>query len=677
MLTSIPALRSALTLVFSCALTLAASISAAAAQSQPVVEAGDDFFAYANSAWLQATQIPDGDSRWNARSEIKDLTRRQLDKLIDDAASAPVGSNARKVANFRAAYLDETTIEMEGVTPLAPTFRRIDVIGDKTALTRFLGSELPADVDPLNWGIYDSAHLLGLSVEPGLHGESHSLAFLLQGGLGLGDRDLYLSDTPDNQALRARYERYIGRTLALAGFDQAEQRAAGVMALEVAIARTHATSAASADEGNASNLWTRPDFARRAPGIDWSAFFAAAKLSKQQSFVVWQPAAVTGAAALVASQPLATWLDYLRFHVIHAHVDVLPRAFGEEALAMRGSEASTKTSSRAERAQVATQQAMSGILGQLYAERHFPPEQKARVQAIASNVIEAFRQRIAAVTWLSPASKKQALAKLQTVYFGVGYAEKWDDYDDLKVDAADPIGNLQRLADWRCEQALARIGTPVDIKQWWIAPQTAGAILTFHQNAYNFSAALLQAPKFDPTASDAMNYGAIGAIIGHEVSHFVDTLGADYDAARRKLHWWTAEDMAGYEAATRPLVEQFSNYRPLPDVAIDGKRTLVENVADLGGLAAAFDAYRRTLGSKASDKQYVRQLDREFFIGFARSWRSKAQQEALREQLATDSHAPEGFRIATVRNLDAWYDAFDVKPGQALYLEPKARVKIW
>jgi predicted metalloendopeptidase len=299
------------------------------------------------------------------------------------------------------------------------------------------------------------------------------------------------------------------------------------------------------------------------------------------------------------------------------------------------------------------------------------------VQAIAANVIEAFRQRVAAVTWLSPASKKQALAKLKTVYFGMGYPEKWQDYSDLKIDAADPIGNQQRLVDWNYERALARVGKPVDLTQWWISPQTAGAVLLFQQNAYNFSAALLQAPKFDATASDAMNYGAIGAIIGHEASHFVDTLGADYDASRRKLHWWTAEDMAGYEAATRPLVEQFSSYRPLPDMTIDGKRTLVENVADLGGLAAAFDAYRHTLGSKASDKQYVKQLDREFFIGFARAWRSKTRQEALREQLTTDSHAPETFRIATVRNLDAWYEAFDVKPGQTLYLEPEARVRIW
>ncbi len=685
MLTSTTGSRSALTLVFLCALTLATNVSAATTQPQPVIETGvdtgvrpgDDFFAYANGAWLQATQIPGNDPRWNARNEISDLTRRQLDKLVDDAAGAPVGSIARKVANFRAAYLDETTIETQGVTPLARTMERINAIGDRTALTRFLGSELRADVDPLNWGVYDSAHLLGLSVEPGLHGEANYVAFLLQGGLGLGDRDLYLSTAPDSQTLRARYERYIGRMLALAGFDQAEQRAAGVMALEVAIARTHATSAASADEGNASNLWTRADFVRQAPGIDWSVFFAAAKLSKQQSFVVWQPGAVTGAAALVATQPLATWLDYLRFHVIHAHVEVLPRAFAAEALVLRGSEASSQSGSRAQRALAATQQAMNGVLGQLYVERYFPPQQKARLQAIADNVIAAFRQRVAAVTWLSPASKKQALAKLQTVYFGVGYPEKWQDYGDLRVDAGDPIGNLQRLADWNYEHALARVGEPVDVRQWWIAPQTAGAVLLFQQNAYNFSAALLQAPKFDPTASDAMNYGAIGAIIGHEVSHFVDTLGADYDSARRKVHWWTAEDMAGYDAATRPLVEQFSNYRPLPDMTIDGKQTLVENVADLGGLAAAFDAYRRTLGNKASDKQYVRQLDREFFIGFARAWRSKTRQEALRAQIATDGHAPESFRIATVRNLDAWYDAFDVRPGQALYLEPQARVRIW
>jgi predicted metalloendopeptidase len=678
-------IRAALTFALWWALTLAAGIQSAPAPAHPVIEVGvdasirpgDDFFAYANGGWLEATQIPEGSPRWNARNEINDLTRRQLERLIDEAAGAPAGSDARKVADFRAAYLNEATIEARGLAALAPSLDRINGVHDKAALTRLLGSALGADVDPLNWGIYDSAHLLGLSVEPGLHAEGSYVAFLLQGGLGLPDRDHYVSTAPDRQDLRTRYQRYVGRMLELAGFDHAVERARSVMALEAAIAQTHATREASADERNADNLWTRADFVRQAPGLDWPAFFAAAGLSKQQSIVVWQPSAVKGVAALVASQPLSAWLDYLRFHLIHAYAEVLPRAFAEEALAAHDSDASGQRSSRAPRAMEATHQAMSGVLGRLYVERYFPASQKARVQAITANVIEAFRQRVEAVTWLSPATKRQALAKLKTLYFGVGYPERWQDYIGLTVSAVDAVGNLQRLADWNYRLALARLGRPVDVTQWWIAPQTAGAVLLFQQNAYNFSAALLQAPKFDPTASDAANYGAIGAIIGHEVSHFVDTLGADYDAAGRKVHWWTAEDMAGYEAATGPLVHQVSDYRPFPDMTINGKLTLVENLADLGGLAAAFDAYRRTLGRKVSDKEYVRQHDREFFIGFARSWRSKAREDALRAQITTNDHAPENFRIATVRNIDAWYDAFDVQPGQRLYLEPKARVRIW
>jgi endothelin-converting enzyme/putative endopeptidase len=302
---------------------------------------------------------------------------------------------------------------------------------------------------------------------------------------------------------------------------------------------------------------------------------------------------------------------------------------------------------------------------------------KARAQAIVANVVAAFRQHIAALTWMSPASKKMALAKLQTLYFDVGYPPKWQDYSSLTIDPLDAVGNLRRVAQWNYRQALARLDAPADTTEWCIEPQTVGAVLIFEQNAYNFPAALLQAPKFDPTASDASNYGAFGAIVGHETSHFVDTLGADYDATGRKSHWWTAEDLANFQAATAPLVNQFSSYRALADIWVDGKLTQVENIADLGGLAAAFDAYRRALGSKVNDKAYVREQDRQFFIGFARSWRSKIREDALRRQLATDGHAPEWFRISTVRNIDAWYEAFDVRPGQRLYLEPKARVHVW
>jgi predicted metalloendopeptidase len=350
-------------------------------------------------------------------------------------------------------------------------------------------------------------------------------------------------------------------------------------------------------------------------------------------------------------------------------VDCLPRAFATDV--------SAEPTPRAQRALEGTRQALSGVLGRMYAEHYFPASQKARVETIVDNVIAAFRKRIDGANWLSSTSRKQAQGKLAKLYFGVAYPEVWPDYSTLRIDPRDACGNQRRIDAWNDDYALARLGQQDKHTDWWITPQSAGAVLLFQQNAYNFSAALLQPPKFDPDASDAMNYGAIGAIAGHEVSHFFDTLGADYEANGRKARWWTPADFAHYEIAVDPLVRQFSLYRPFPDLAVDGKRTLVENLADLAGLSAAFDAYRHTLGSRVNDKDYVRQQDRQFFIGFARAWRAKYRDDALRKLVAADGHAPEKYRVATVRNLDAWYDAFDVRPGHQLYLEPKARVRIW
>jgi predicted metalloendopeptidase len=331
---------------------------------------------------------------------------------------------------------------------------------------------------------------------------------------------------------------------------------------------------------------------------------------------------------------------------------------------------------RTQRALEATQSAMSDAVGRMYAERHFPAEQKARVLRIVGNVTAAFINRVEASTWMSPATRTLALAKLKSLYVGIGYPERWQDYSDLLVDPRDAVGNLRRVADRNYRRALSRLGQPVDMKEWWIAPQTVGAVLVFQQNAYDFSAALLQAPKFDATASDAASYGAIGAIIGHDVSHFVDVLGAEYGIDGAMRRWWTAEDSSRYQSLAQPLVEQFSGYRPFPDAAINGKLTLTENIADLAGLVSAFDAYRKTLGKRATDKYYVRRHDREFFIAFAQSWRTKMSDAAMRAQISND-HAPEMYRFSTVRNLDAWYDAFDVLPGERLFLEPKARVRIW
>jgi len=323
-----------------------------------------------------------------------------------------------------------------------------------------------------------------------------------------------------------------------------------------------------------------------------------------------------------------------------------------------------------------TQSAMADAIGELYAERYFPPAQKARVQNIIANVATEFREHAARAAWLSPASRRMAVAKLDRLYIGVGYPDKWQSWSDLRIDSSDALGNAQRIAARNRHQALARLTKPYDPHEWVLTPQTAGAVLIFQQNAYEFAAALLQPPKYDSTASDAATYGAIGAIIGHDMSHFVDVLGADYAPDGRMRRWWSADDSVRFEAAAQPIVKQFSEYRPLSDLAVNGRLTRTENVADLAGLTAAFQAYRKSLGAKAADREYARREDREFFIAFAQAFGMKMNETALRAQLASD-HAPENYRMDTVRNLDAWYDAFDVVPGQQLYLEPHDRVHVW
>ncbi|HEV7606419.1 MAG TPA: M13 family metallopeptidase [Steroidobacteraceae bacterium] len=643
------------------------------------IRPGDDFFAFANGEWLAATQLPAGKERWGARAETDALTRQQVADLLEGAATAPPGSLGRKVSDFRAAWLDEAAIEARGLKSIMPLLERIDRIRDQGTLTEVLAQGMRADVDPLNWGVYDSAHLLGLSVEEGNHGEKDYVAYLLQGGLGLPDRDQYLNAAPESETLRTKYREYIGRMLGLAGFDHAQQRADAVMALETAIAQSHATHEASANDHNSDNLWTRADFAREAPGMDWAAFLAAAGLAKQETFVVWQPGAVKGAAALVASQKIDAWKDYLRFHLIDANAELLPRAFAAQAFALHGTAVSgqQQPDARAQRATDATQKGLGEALGRLYVEKYFPAERKARVEAIGADVLSAFRQRVQSVTWMSPETRAKADAKLQNLYLGVGYPDKWSDYAGLTVDPRDASGNLLRVEQWNYRNALAQLGKPVDRKEWGVAPQSVGAVLMFQLNAYNFAAALLQPPKFDAAASEAATYGAIGAILGHDISHFVDTIGAEYDVDGAAHRWWTAADLANYQRVTEPLVKQYSSYRPFPDLSLDGKLTLVENLADLGGLNAAFDAHRRALGARVSDQEFVRQQDRQFFIAFAQAWRARIREDALRKQAASNDHAPEMYRFSTVRNLDAWYDAFDVRPGQRLYLPPDERVRIW
>jgi putative endopeptidase len=646
----------------------------------PLVRPGDDFFAYANGSWLQAASVPPGKKSWTARDEINERVSQQMQALLDDVWRNPQGAGARKVADFRAAYLNDRAIAAQGLRPLRPLLNHIERVHDKAALTALLGKTLRADVDPINRGQYNSAHVLGLAAESSIRGEKNYTAILVQGGLSLPGREHYLSTDAQMQALRARYRTAVSAVLAQldpAHAASAAARAGAVIALETALAQSHAADEVSDNERNADNLWTRADFARQAPGMDWSSFFKAAGLAKQASFVAWQPSALTGLAVLVDTQPVQVWKDYLRVRAICVYADVLPASFAALAPALRGAVVGEMPVQSVQRANALTQSVMREYIGRLYVERYFPAAQKTRLNTIVANIVAAFGRRIEAAQWLSPASKTVALAKLKVLYFGMAYPEQWQDDEALVISPTNPVANLQQLADRHYRKTLNRLGKPVDNKEWVAAPQQAGGLLMFQQHAYNFTAALLQAPKFDAQASDAMAYGAIGAIVGHEVSHFVDTLGAEYDPGGRLRRWWTPEDVSGYATASEALERQFSSYRPYPEVAVDGKKTAVENVADLGGLAAAFDAYRASLKDRGREAGYVRQQDRQFFLGYARSWRSKSTEEALRTQLAKDNHAPERYRVATVRNLDAWYEAFDVRPGDRLYLDPETRLRIW
>ena len=636
------------------------------------VNPGDDFYAFANGDWLKTTQIPAGKGRWQDRNDFEQQTNARVLRLAEQAAMQPPGSEQRKVADFYAAYLGEPAIEVRGLAPVKPELNRVNQIHNKTGLAAFLGSGLRIDVDPLNWVQFQSPWLFGLSVEASLNGAKEPSAFLLQGGLGLADRDQYLDASAEKQTQRSQYQAHIAHVLQMAGYEHPAEKAKAIMALEMSIAQAQESAEESAKEENVENHWSVADFSAKAPGLDWPAFFEAAGLAKRPDLVAYQPAAIAAEAALVNSVSLDTWKDYLRFHVIDRYADALPKVFTQPALA--------SSKPRQERALAALNKAMPDAVGRMYVTAYFPPESKAKVQAILSNVIEVWEKRIEGVAWMSPATRAQALAKLKLMYFDVGYPQKWSDYSALRIDAGDAYGNAARVADWTYYQALAQLGHPNDRAAWVIPAQQVGGVYMPLTNSYNMAAALLQGIKFDPTAPDAVNYGSIGAIMGHEISHFIDTLGADTDlrgATGAAYHWWTADDLQRFEAASKPLVDQFSSYHSFPDVPLNGRKTRDENVADLGGLTAALEAFHGTLGSKINDKAFVRQQDRLFFIGWARSSRMKNTDEDLRHQIATDTHAPQNFRVATVRNVDAWYEAFDVAPGQKLYLEPAARVHVW
>jgi len=647
----------------------------------PSVAPGNDFFAYANGTWIKSTEIPPDRSTYGTSQILVEVTDKRTVELIQEAAKNKSGANAeaRKIGEYYASFMDEATIEKKGLAPLQPAFDRIAAIKDRKALSTVLGSMLRADVDALNSTNFYTDNLFGLWVAQDLSDPSRYSPFLLQGGLGMPDRDYYIDSSAHMAELRTKYQAHLANVLKLAKISDAEGKAARIFDLEKRMATVHATRLESIDVQKANNHWTRKEFETRAPGLDWQVYFKAARLDRQNVFTVWHPSAVTGLSALVASQPLETWRDYLTLRVIEHAAPFLPKAFVEERFAFYGKEMSgtPKLRERWKRGVANTNDALGEAVGKLYVEKYFSAAEKARAETMVRNLIAAFGQRIDRLEWMAPETKSKAKAKLAALKVGVGYPDRWRDYSALDVVAGDALGNAARAKRVDYQHSLAKLGQPIDRSEWVMTPQLVNAVNLPVMNAMNFPAAILQPPYFDASRAAAMDCGATGATIGHEISHSFDDQGALFDASGKLQNWWTQEDFAHFQASGEKLAKQYDGYKPFPDLALNGKQVLSENIADLAGLAVAYDAYRLSLQGKPAPVIDGLTGDQQFFVSYAQSWRAKFRDQALRQQVITDGHAPNEYRADTVRNLDAWYTAFTVKPQQALYLAPPERVRVW
>jgi putative endopeptidase len=645
------------------------------------VKPGDDFDQYANGGWREKTEIPSDRSSTGVFLEVFKKAEANTAAIINDAVSAEAapGTDQRRIADYYNAYLNTDAIEKRGLAPIQGEVQKIAAIEDKKALSQMLGANMLADEDPINATSFGSENLFGLFVTQALTKPDQTVPYLLQGGLGLPDRDYYLSATPEMAQIRTAYKSYIAQLLNLAGVSDAQARAARIYDLEAKLAKVHADRTTSGQMSEGHDWWTKADFAKKAPGVDWDVYWAAAELPDQKDFIVWQPEAVTGEAALVASEPLQAWKDWLIFHRINSVASVLPKRIDDAHFAFYGTTLSgtPEQRSRDKRAIGAVNNALGDAVGKLYAERYFPASSKADIQTMVKGILAAFDTRVANLDWMAPETKKEARKKIQTLKVGIGYPENWRDYSGLVIRADDPVGNMRRAARAEYRHQIAKIGKPVDRGEWWMTPQTVNAVNLPLQNALNFPAAILQAPFYDPKADPAANYGSIGAVIGHEISHSFDNNGAEFDSTGKLRNWWTPADLKHFEEQGQALVAQYNAYEPLPGLHINGEQTLGENIADVAGLTAALEAYHASLGGKPAPVIAGMTGDQRFFLAFAQSWRAKTRDKALRQQITTDGHAPARYRAQTVRNLDGWYQAFDVPADAKLYLAPDKRVHVW
>lgn len=664
--------------------TPALAQSAAAADSKPQlgdwgvdvqgmdlsVKPGDDFYKFVNGQWDAKTEIPADRSSWGGFAVLRDLSDQRTRAIIEESAkqNAPAGTAAQKVGDFYASFMDEAAIEARGLEPVKPMLAKIDGLTSRDDLARALAENVKLGLgSPVEIG-----------VELDLKDNSKYGVYVGQGGLGMPNRDYYLVDNDRFKATRVKYKTYIAETLKLAGFANAEARAEAIYALEEKIAKGHWTSAESRQIDKLYNPVATAALDKDYAGLGWSTYLQTAGLAGQPQVIVTQPSAIKAALALVANEPMDVWKDYLRFHTVKAASPMLSKAFVDLNFGWAQTLSGTpKLKDRWKRGVDLVNGTMGEAVGEIYVARYFPPEAKAKADELVRNLIKAMDARLANLAWMAPETKVKARAKLAAFTPKIGYPSKWRDYSALKVERGDLWGNVMRATEFEYQRQLGKIGKPVDRSEWFMTPQTVNAYANPLMNEIVFPAAILQPPFFDPKADDAVNYGAIGAVIGHEISHHFDDQGRKFDMNGNLSDWWTKEDVARFDALAKRVVDQYGSYEPLPGKKVNGELTLGENIADLAGVTIAYDAYKMSLKGKKPTKLGGYTPDQRFFLGFGQVWRNKYREPVLLQQLTTDPHTPGHFRPYVVRNIDAWYSSFGVKPGEKFYLKPEDRAHIW
>jgi putative endopeptidase len=635
------------------------------------VKPGDDFYRYVNGKWMDKTEIPADRSSWGGFAILRDLSDKRTREVIEEAAAgqnAP-GSVGEKIGVTYATFMDAPAIEAAGAKPLAPYLAKIAAIKTPADLARAFGDATIHGMDVP----------IGAGVQQDLKDNTIYTVYVGQGGLGLPDRDYYLTDNPKFVEARQKYVTHIAKMLTLAGQPDAQAAAQRIYDLEKQLAEVHWSRAEQRQIEKVYNPMATKDLAAKMPGFDWNAMLTEQRLAGQPQVIIAQPSALTATAKIIQSTPLKTWREYLAFHTISNAAPLLSTPFVDENFAFYGTTLSgtPELKARWKRGVDLVNGSLGEAVGQIYVKKYFPPEAKEKADELVHNLISAMDKRLANLEWMAPETKVKARAKLAAFTPKIGYPDKWRDYSALNVVKGDVLGNADRVAEFDYNRQLDKIGKPVDRSEWFMTPQTVNAYANPLMNEVVFPAAILQPPFFDPNADPAVNYGGIGAVIGHELSHHFDDQGRKFDPKGNFAEWWTPQDVERFKAYTDRVVAQYGAYEPVKGSKVNGELTLGENMADLAGVNVALDAYHISLGGKPAPVIDGFTGDQRFFLGFGQIWQTKSREDALRQQVTTDPHTPGMYRGYVVRNLDDWYKAFDVQPGTAYYLAPKDRIKVW